>query len=89
MIDNIDELPVIVSGEEIREMKNEIEEKEDILDVYNEIFKHVELFLTYWYKNSSEFGKIKDNFNEGDEPCELRLKDDRIKIKIIKDNEKN
>jgi len=82
MID-IDDLHAIVHIEEIKKLKSEKKKSEEKLELYKEVMKNVELFLTFWYEQTTEFGKIKDNFNAQDKfPCEMRIKNDRVKLKI-------
>lgn len=87
---DLDDLMALVPIDEIKELKNQNKEYEDKLALYNRVMENVELFLSFWYKESSEFGKIKDNFNENDSiPCELRLVDNRVKLKIEADETDN
>jgi len=75
--------PVIVDQKDILETIEQNDEYEDRLRLYNEVLEKVELFLTFWYENTTEFGKIRDDFNDSDEvDAELRVIDGRVKIKI-------
>ena len=86
--EKLDNAPIIVNREDLQELIEGYEERGDKMKLYNEVLSKVELFLTFCYEHTTEFGKIKDDFNESDEvDAELRLQDDRIKIKI--GNEKN
>lgn len=79
----IDDLHAIVPIEKIKKLKNEKEKSDEKLELYKEVMKNVELFLTFWYEQTTEFGKVKDNFNAQDDfPCEMRIKNDRVKLKI-------
>lgn len=84
----LDEMMALVPIKELKELKKDRNKKEDLIEFHNEVFKNLELFLTYWYENTKEFGKIKDDFNQNDEfPCELVRKNGRIKVKMNKNNE--
>lgn len=91
MID-IDKMSALVNVQEIKELNKEYEKRGEIIEFYeDEVLKNLELFLTFWYEESSEFGKIKDSFNDHDEfPCELRVRNGRVKIKMTNtDNEED
>jgi len=87
-MDKHNDKPVIIQLGELKEIENQKDEYEERLNLYNEVLKHVESFLTFWYEHTEEFGKIRDDFNEIDEfPAKLLLKDGRIKIKINQNEE--
>lgn len=80
--------PVLITLGELKKLESENSEYEERMNLYNEVLKHVESFLTFWYEHTEEFGKIRDDFNEIDEfPAKLLLKDGRIKIKIDQNEE--
>jgi len=80
---DIKQLPVILNQEKLQSLIDEKDEYKDRLEVYNTVMEKVELFLTFWYKNTTEFGKIRDDFNDSDEVnAKLRVKNERVKIKI-------
>lgn len=81
---DIDDMMALVNVEELRKLKNENKKRGEVIDFHQEVFKNIELFLTYWYEQSTEFGKIKDNFNQMDKfPCEIRVNDNgRVKVKM-------
>lgn len=82
---DIDDLMALVNIEELKKLKNENQKKDELIEFHNEVFKNIELFLTFWYEESTEFGKIKDRFNDHDDfPCEMRVKNGRVKIKMDK-----
>jgi hypothetical protein len=80
----------LVSIKDIKQLKNKNQKNEKRIEFYKEVLKNLELFLTFWYEHTSEFGKIKDEFNQHDGfDCEIRVKDGRVKIKMNTNNEKN
>jgi hypothetical protein len=86
---NTDKLSCILPVEVVKELNGEIAENTDKIELYQKVLQNLELFLTYWYKNSKEFQEVKESFNEHEESCTLRLKDDKIKIDINWEHEAN
>lgn len=80
---DVEGLPVILNQEQIRDANQTIERKDNKLEVFQEVMQSLERFLTYWHENGTEFGKMKDTFNESDMPGEIRINSQgRVKVKI-------
>lgn len=86
---NIENLSALVNIKDLKRLDEEKERLEKKIELYQKVMKNVELFLTFWYEQTSEFGKVKDDFNDLDQiPCTLLVKNGKVKLKI-EDYEEN
>jgi len=80
---DIDSAPILVNKSDLEDLIEEKDKLKNTIEFYNQVLKNIELFLTFWYDETTEFGKVKDAFNDLDDPsCEMRVVNGRVKLKL-------